>query len=72
MIQLQTLIKEVETVVNSRPLVYEENYLSSNITLTPGHFLTLNPNTGAPDLEDNDGDENYLPVESSTETFSLS
>jgi hypothetical protein len=67
MIQLQTLIKEVETVVNSRPLVYEENDLSSNITLTPGHFLTLNPNTGVPDLEDDDGDENYLPVESSTE-----
>jgi hypothetical protein len=47
-IQLQTLLKEVEAIVNSRPLVYVGDDLESNITLTPHHFLTLNPDIGVP------------------------
>ncbi|XP_045171095.1 uncharacterized protein LOC123533510 [Mercenaria mercenaria] len=40
--QMQTLIKEVEAVVNSRPLVYVCDDVNSDITLTPSHFLTPN------------------------------
>jgi hypothetical protein len=50
-IQLQTLLKEVEAIVNSRPLVYVGDDLESNITLTPHHFLTLNPDIGVPNLD---------------------
>ena len=41
LIQLQTLLKEVESVVNSRPLVYVGADINSNVTLTPAHFLSL-------------------------------
>jgi hypothetical protein len=50
-IQLQTLLKEVEVIVNSRPLVYVGDNLESNLTLTPRHFLTLNPDIGVPNLD---------------------
>jgi hypothetical protein len=65
-IQLQTLLKEVEAIVNSRPLVYVGDDLESNITLTPRHFLTLNPNIGVPNLDYDMHDPDYEPVESST------
>ena len=64
---MQTLIKEVEATVNSRPLTNEEDALSSNIAIKPGHFLTLNPSTGIPDEEQDFKDDDYLPVESSTD-----
>ncbi|XP_053380514.1 uncharacterized protein LOC128548907 [Mercenaria mercenaria] len=38
LIQLQTLVKEAEAVVNSRPLVYVGDDVNSSITLTPSHF----------------------------------
>ena len=66
LIQIQTLIKEIEAVVNSRPLTYVGDDLNSTIALTPSHFLTLNPNIGIPEIvEDNDNE--YLPYESTTE-----
>ena len=42
---------EVEATVNARPLVYVGDDLESNITLTPNHFLSLNPKTGISELE---------------------
>ena len=45
------MLKEVESVVNSRPLVYVDDDVNLNITLAPGHFLSLNPRTGIPNLE---------------------
>ena len=33
--QLQTLLKEIESAINSRPLVYVGDDIESNITLTP-------------------------------------
>jgi hypothetical protein len=66
LIQLQTLVKEIEAVINSRPLVYVGDDIQSTITLTPSHFLTLNPNIGIPEcLEENDSD--YSPYESSVD-----
>lgn len=62
--QFQTVIKEVEAVVNSRPLVYVGDDINSSITLTPGHFLGLNPTTGIPETEHFDEDETYEPQQS--------
>ena len=66
-IHLQTVLKEVEATVNARPLVYVGDDLESNITLTPNHFLSLNPKTGIPELEYDKKDSDYNPFESSAE-----
>ena len=58
LIQMQTLIKEVEAVLNLRPLVYVGEDVNSSITLTPGHFLSLNQKTGFPESEADDEDYN--------------
>ena len=59
--QLLTVLKEAEAVVNSRPLVYIGDDIQSPITLTPAHFLTLNPKIGIPGLE-TDEDEEFKPI----------
>ena len=64
--QMQTVVKEVEAVVNKRPLVYVGEDLNSSIVITPSHFLCLNPHTGIPETEDED-DTEFKPVESSAE-----
>ena len=46
--QLSTLIVEVEAAVNSGPLVYVSSDILSSFTLTPNHFLSLNPFVGGP------------------------
>ena len=66
LIQTQTLIKEIEAVVNSRPLVYVGDDLNSTVALTPSHFLTLNTNIGIPEMTE-ESDSEYLPTESSTD-----
>ena len=66
-VQLQTILKEVESTVNSRPLVYVSDNIASNITLTPNHFLSLNPNTGIQELEYDANDKDHRPYESTTE-----
>ena len=65
-IQLQTILKEVEATINARPLVYIGDDLESNITLTPRHFLSLNPYTGIPETENDQYDPDYSPYESSS------
>ena len=63
--QFETLLKESEAVLNSRPLVYLEDDINSCITITPSHFLLFNKNLSLPDVQygDND-DEDYIPFES--------
>ena len=60
--QLLTTLTEVEAIINSRPLVYVDDDINSNISLTPSHFLTLKPRTGIQtcdiDIEDNDFSSN--------------
>ena len=51
LVQMQTLIKEIEAVLNSRPLVYVGEDINSTVTLTPRHFLSLNPNIGIPETD---------------------
>ena len=62
MVQLETVVKEVEAVVNSRPLVYVGADFNSGFTLTPGDFLNLNPKTGVSSLaeEDRQQDPGFL------------
>ena len=67
LVQLQTLLKEAEAGVNSRPLVYLGDDINSNVALTPGHFLTLNPKVGIPVSEDEVHYPNYNPCETSAE-----
>ena len=65
--QLETILKEVVETVNARPLVYVSDDINSSITLTSAHFLTVNPNTGIPELEYNSNDPDYNPYESTAE-----
>ena len=66
--QLITLLSEVQAVVNSRPLVYVADDINSEIALTPGHFLALNPCIGIPNIllhaDDADPEYNALPPSS--------
>ena len=57
---LQTLMKEAESVVNSRPLVYVGDDINSSIALTPNHFLSNHQTTGIPENETKD-DETFKP-----------
>ena len=54
--QLQTIITEVEAVINSRPLVYVDDDLEKEI-ITPNHFLPLNIKNGTPELMRNNEDD---------------
>ena len=69
--QLLTILKEVEAVINSRPLVYVEDDINSSLTLTPSHFLTLNPTTGIPTYDTDNDDPDFNPNESSTDKLVL-
>ena len=66
--QCQTVLTEVEAVLNSRPLVHVGADLNSGFTLTPAHFLNLNPQTGTPhlDTEDLEQDRDFLDRMSSS------
>ena len=70
--QLLTVLKEAEAIINSRPLVYMGDDINSGITLTPAHFLSLNPNVGPSNfsLED-DHDISFRPKVNSTENLIL-
>ena len=70
--QLLTVLKEVEAVVNSRPLLYVGDDINSHITLTPSHFLTLNPRIGIPECDNDDTDGDYSPNIFSTDKLLLS
>lgn len=63
--QMHTVVKEDESVVNARPLVYIGDDIDSTITITPIHFLCLNPKTGIPETVYEDEDPDYIRFESS-------
>ena len=46
MLQLQTLLTEVEAVLISRPLLYIADELNDGTAMTPTHFISLNTKTG--------------------------
>ena len=53
--QLQTMITEVEAVINSRRLFYVDDELENQI-IAPNHFLSLNVKNGTPELIRNNED----------------
>ena len=58
--QLETVIVEVETVINTRPLVYVDDDINSSTMITPSHFLSLHSQSIVPDLTgDSNSDLNY-------------
>ena len=50
--QLVTVLVEVETIVNSRPLIYVDDDINSSFIITPLNFLSLNPKHTIPDCTD--------------------
>ena len=71
MIELNTILTEVEAVLNSRPLTYPYTDINDASPLTPSHFLcgyrllTL-PDTNA---KENEADPDYIPSEMSTKAL---
>jgi len=64
-IQLQTLVKEIEAVINSRPLVYVGDDIDSSITITPAHLISPNKQPSAYSTPEGDSsDEEYQPTQS--------
>ena len=70
--QLLTVLKEAEAIINSQPLVYMGDDINSGITLTPAHFLSLNPNIGLSNFaQEDDHDISFRPKVNSTENLIL-
>ena len=57
--QLLTLVTEVETIINTRPLTYVGGDFDSGISICPADFLSLNPKTGFPELQDDMNDAEF-------------
>ena len=63
-VQLETLITEIEAMLNTRPLCYVGEDTDGSQVLTPGHFLSINAKTGMKDAnEDADPDYKMSSVE---------
>ena len=45
-IQLQTVLSEIEAVLNSRPIDYVGEEFDADSALTPAHFLMINSKVG--------------------------
>ena len=67
LIQMQTLLTEIESVVNTRPLIYICDDIEQ-CTLTPAHFLTLNPRIDFPEMTDIE-EFDYMPVNTPSQTL---
>ena len=65
--QLQTLVKEIESIVNTRPLVYVSEDISNSVVLTPAHFLGGNPMVGTPELQVDEEEVEYGKLSSKEE-----
>ena len=62
-IQLQTILTEIEVVVNSTPLVLVNNEGQHRTIITPMPFLSLKARTGLPTL--------MIPAEENDQNFRL-
>ena len=66
-VQLHTTLKEIEAIVNTRPLVYVGDDVNSTTTLTPSNFLTINPDVGVPEIDYDLNDPEYKPQDCSAD-----
>ena len=58
--QLATVVVDVETVVNTNPLIYVDDDINSSTVITPSHFLSLYSQNIILDMvEDSKSDQNY-------------
>ena len=57
--QLQTILTEIEALINTRPLVYIDNDLDNQI-ITPVYFLSINKKTGTSVLTVKNDDEKLI------------
>ena len=60
--QLQTILSEVEAIVNTRSLTYVDSELKPRKIITPMHFLSMNPKVGLPDTVNNHEDDSDYKV----------
>ena len=56
-LQLQTVLSEAEAIVNTRPLTYVDNELKPRKTITPMHFISMNPKVELPTTVNNHEDD---------------
>ena len=65
-----TLLFEVVTIVNTRPLTYIYEDFNSKFVFTPSHFLLGSYNNTIPfNTEDNIEDDDYVPNLDSTQSL---
>ena len=57
--QLQTVVKEVEAVLNTRPLTYVDDDVNNFVSLTPAHLNGMSASTGVPEMDKPEQDINY-------------
>ncbi|CAF1418291.1 unnamed protein product [Didymodactylos carnosus] len=67
--QLETVVIEVESVINSRPLGFVGSTLDDGITLTPALFLGIDHRTGFPEIDIDKDDADFKLKEDSSETL---
>lgn len=67
--QLETILVEVEAVINSRPLVYVGQDINDGFSLTPADFISVNSNMSLPEFESNDQDPEFQVRINSTESL---
>mgnify|MGYP001792534837 CR=1 FL=1 len=44
--QLETVLVEIEAIINTRPLLYVSEDLNQDVIITPMHFLSINTEVG--------------------------
>ncbi|CAF1573923.1 unnamed protein product [Didymodactylos carnosus] len=67
--QLETVVIEVESVINSRPLGFVGSTLDDGITLTPALCLGIDHRTGFPEIDIDEDDADFKLKEDSSETL---
>ena len=61
---------EVESVINSRHLVYVSDDINADTLITPKHFITHNPDIGLPEIMDHGTeDEKFFTKMSTTKVL---
>eukprot|EP00117_Sycon_ciliatum_P047422 scpid81855/ scgid33870/ len=66
--EFETLLVEVEAVVNARPLTYVSDD-PTQLVITPAHFLCLNPNIGFPPVDSDTIDPDFNPNSNPTDAL---